>query len=1336
MRLWTIITISVGMLWHAALRAAEVPSGPGVLTNIISIIDLSAEQAAEELPVQMTAAVTYTDPSTGVLFVEDETGGISVTTRNPLPGFRRGERIEIRGRTDPGLHLNAIGHSIVQPAGQLQRLIPSRPDFGDILEGRFDCRLVEVRGVVRQIGSMRGRPSLSIETSHGPVFEASFLNLNRSNLWDATVIVRGVCGARRVKGNRNPVVLYCWSSESITVEKPGLPNPFEAPIRTLADLRGNRSDERMRVDGRVKHINPVGKIIVEDDTRESIEIQAQGSWLLQTNDRVQVSCVPDLSDGKLSLRHVELRVLASTRPQTTNAVSTLGPPAPLINKVASIRSLGNTASRGFPVRVRGTITYYDRAWMLFVQDETGGIYTRPGAQRAGLQAGQLVEVEGYTHAGDYAPIIDGSRIRIIGPLAPPPPKVALPETLFLGQNDSQRVEVSGVIYSVRRDNTNTAQLELGTSAGRITTTVLIEGPNLPMHLVDAEVRVRAVCGSTFNQRRQFTGPRLFVASTNDIIIERPAPTDPFAITRSLISTLLRFDSGWMHRVKVSGTVTLSDERFSTLCIEDETGGIFIHTEKPANVKLGDTVEAIGFPAASGYTPSLLAATVRTQGISRPLSPQEISFANGLSGTQDGKLVTIQARLLDRFVRGSNDVLVLKAGNISFEAHLPHGSDDTWWSRLEVRSMLKVTGVCVALVDAKSQPHAFKILLRSATDVTVSSKPAFWTDPRVRNVAICAFSLILVSGLWVAVLRRKVSEQTAIIREQLNREQRQNDELERKVSQRTMALSDANAALQKARDELELRVQQRTSELSSANASLRAEVAERQRSEQALRLSEERFSKAFRCSPVSMCISRLTDEQYVDVNDTCAQMLGFNREEMLGRTSVELGIWADGEDHARLLAMVREKKGVRNWQIKLCAKSGDIRHVHASAEMISVNGVDCILTIITDETERVILEEQLRQSQKMEAVGQLAAGIAHDFNNMLTIIQGHVCLMNICKSDPAAMEESVAEISSASERAAHLTRQLLTFSRRQPFMPQLIDLNDVISGMLQMLYRTIGEQIHLHFHPTPFPAGVQADRAMIEQVILNLAVNARDAMTDGGQLVFSTELMDVSPDYVRSRAEASAGQFVCVTATDTGCGMDAATLSRVFEPFFTTKEIGKGTGLGLATVYGTVKQHGGWVEVASEPGQGTTFKIFLPAMDGAPLTQTTDSGSTEVRGGGETILLVEDENGVRELARNVLNRYGYEVVCAGDSVEAMEVWREQRERIHLLLTDMVMPNGLSGRELAQQLRSERPDLKVIYSSGYSVELERHELGAEEGTNFLPKPYAAHKLASIVRDCLDH
>jgi two-component system, cell cycle sensor histidine kinase and response regulator CckA len=372
---------------------------------------------------------------------------------------------------------------------------------------------------------------------------------------------------------------------------------------------------------------------------------------------------------------------------------------------------------------------------------------------------------------------------------------------------------------------------------------------------------------------------------------------------------------------------------------------------------------------------------------------------------------------------------------------------------------------------------------------------------------------------------------------------------------------------------------------------------------------------------------------------------------------------------------------------------------------------------------------------MEAVGQLAAGIAHDFNNMLTVIQGHVCLLLAYGADPEHAK-SLNEISRTSERAAHLTRQLLTFSRRQPFMPQSLDLNEVIAATLEMLRRMIGERIQVEFHRGSSLPGVQADCAMIEQIILNLAVNARDAMPDGGRLVFATELENISEEYVRSHAEAVAGEFICITVSDTGCGMDAATLRRIFEPFFTTKEVGKGTGLGLATVYGSVKQHGGWVEVASELGIGTTFRIFLPAGGAPPVTQTMDSATQPVDGGHETILLVEDENGVRELARNVLCRYGYAVVCAEDSAEALKLWQEQRERIDLLLTDMVMPNGLNGRELAHRLRSERPDLKVIYSSGYSVEFEGNEFDLEQDANFLPKPYAAHKLASVVRQCLDH
>jgi len=1327
-----LLLLVIGALARAGLFAAEVPSTGLALTNVRAVLDLSAERAALGLPVELSAAVTLADAASGMVFIQDDSGGIFVSTSRTVPALRRGEIVEVRGRSDAGLHLPAINDAAIQPTGRIRPLKAARPPLPELVQGKFDCEFVEVRGVVRSVGENRGRASLLIETGDGPPIEVTFLGLTRTNLWDATVRVRGVCGLRGMKGGRVlAVILYCWSNESVTVETPGLPDPFAAPASTFTAMRrGER--RRVRIDGRITRLG-ADLVTVQDEAGEELEVEVRRNPLLRHDDRVQVSGVPDESEGRPAFRHVELRAMAPTQTRATNA-NAEAPLAPVITRLADVRKLGEAAAAEFPVRVRATVTYYDAAHTLFVQDDTAGIYIQPGASRFDVKAGQWLELEGFTHAGDYAPVLRNARVRVLEDSTLPAPKYVLPEILFRGQHDSLRVDVAGVVTSVRAGPGGRAEIELGTTAGRITTHLLLEGTNLPLHLVDADVRVRGVCGSTFNQRRQFTAPVLYVAATNDIIIERPAPADPFAIELQPVSGLLKFDSSATHRAKISGTVTLIHPRENYFCLQDATGGAFVRVSSVAGLRLGNAAEAVGFPVSGGYTPGLMEARFRVLGHGPFLVPRAIGAHEALSGRHDSECVVLKARLLDRFARASNDVLVLKAENVTFEAHLPRGTHDAWMQKLEPRSMLALTGVCVVAVNTSSDPHAFKLLLRTPADVRVLSAPPLWQDDRVRAVALWSLALIITPVIWVALLRRKVREQTAIISAQLTREQDLNDELERKVRERTVALSDANAQLQQAHDGLEARVHKRTAELSHANETLRAEVLERQRSEHALRLSEERFAKAFRCSPVPMAISTMADGHYIDLNDAYAQMLGFTRDEMLGRTSVELGVWVDLDDRLRAIQTMREKRRICDWRLKLHSKSGETRHVLASAEIIVVNGLECLLAILNDETQRVLLEDQLRQAQKMEAVGQLAAGIAHDFNNMLTIIQGHVCLMLATHAD-AEQAESLREISRTADRAAHLTRQLLTFSRRQPLSPRLWPIDEVVDGMAQMLHRTLGEQVLLDFRCDAPDVTIHADRAMIEQMLLNLAVNARDAMPSGGKLSFATTPVRITDDYVRSRPDARAGEFVRITVSDTGCGMDAATLSRAFEPFFTTKDVGKGTGLGLASVYGSVKQHGGWIEVESCVGVGTTFRIFLPVQPAETTAPEEGKSAPRIPRGHETILLVEDERGVRNLARNVLQRAGYKVLCAEDGVEALTVWREHASRIDLLLTDMVMPNGLNGRELAKHFLNERSDLKVIYTSGYTLELEGGDGALQDGVNFLPKPYAADQLASIVRRCLD-
>jgi signal transduction histidine kinase/CheY-like chemotaxis protein len=392
--------------------------------------------------------------------------------------------------------------------------------------------------------------------------------------------------------------------------------------------------------------------------------------------------------------------------------------------------------------------------------------------------------------------------------------------------------------------------------------------------------------------------------------------------------------------------------------------------------------------------------------------------------------------------------------------------------------------------------------------------------------------------------------------------------------------------------------------------------------------------------------------------------------------------------------------------------------------------------VADLTDKLKLEAQLRQAQKMESIGQLAAGVAHDFNNMLTVIQGHSGMLLAKSGLPPEMLDSAQAIYFAAERAAGLTRQLLMFSRKNVMQPKLLDPREVVSNLTKMLKRVLGEPVTLGFHPPTEIPLVHGDAGMIEQVIMNLAVNARDAMPNGGTLTISTSAVEITDAYVQTHPEARLGAFVCLGVSDTGCGMDSATLSRVFEPFFTTKEVGKGTGLGLATVYGIVKQHEGWIEVASEVGKGSTFTVFLPAS-GEPVKAASPEALpvTAVRGGHETILVVEDESVLRDMAHVILEDCGYNVLEAGSGLEALQVWERHPGAIDLVLTDVVMPGGMSGRDLAVRLLAKHPKTRIIFTSGYNVEETNTDFFRKGGAVFLQKPYTRLALTKAVRESLD-
>ena len=386
---------------------------------------------------------------------------------------------------------------------------------------------------------------------------------------------------------------------------------------------------------------------------------------------------------------------------------------------------------------------------------------------------------------------------------------------------------------------------------------------------------------------------------------------------------------------------------------------------------------------------------------------------------------------------------------------------------------------------------------------------------------------------------------------------------------------------------------------------------------------------------------------------------------------------------------------------------------------------------TDITERRQLEEQLRESQKMEAFGQLAGGVAHDFNNLLTIIQGYVCMLQEKDHPAEERTNSLTAIAKAADRAADLTRQLLTFTRRQLFQTKPLDLNEVVAGTSLMLQKLVGESITLETHFMSGNAGIVADHHMLEQILINLAANARDAMPKGGQLVVSTSLCEVSDEHVCQHGESRPGPHVCLSVADTGSGIAPENLSRIFEPFFTTKDVGKGTGLGLASVYGIVKQHQGWIETMSCVGQGTTFRIFFPASSQPVIPAKNLTHVEPARGGSETILVVEDEPGLRELFHATLQRHGYRVFTENSGAMALNSWSSRLDQIDLLLTDIVMPGGISGWDLVSALQTGKPDIKAICMSGHSTDISNRA----KNIRLLAKPFDPDTLVKAVRTCLD-
>ena len=510
-----------------------------------------------------------------------------------------------------------------------------------------------------------------------------------------------------------------------------------------------------------------------------------------------------------------------------------------------------------------------------------------------------------------------------------------------------------------------------------------------------------------------------------------------------------------------------------------------------------------------------------------------------------------------------------------------------------------------------------------------------------------------------------------------------------------------------------------------------DINKRRGAEEALGRSEHNFRSLVEHAPYGICRSNLYGE-LLDVNPALAEMLGYASAEELLEARSFAAIYADPEQYVNALERFQSREKFSGVEAAWKRKDGGQITVRLSGRPVR-NGGEGLEIYAENLSEQRALEQQFRQSQKMEAVGRLAGGIAHDFNNLLMVISGYSELVQDELGPGHPLQHNMEGVRKAAQRATSLTQQLLAFSRKQVLAPKVLDLNAAVSDLGRMLPRLVGEDVDLVIVPSLEPIRAKADPSQLEQVIMNLAVNARDAMPTGGRLTIETGVVEFDQEYARLHPPAGAGRYAMLAVTDTGAGMDAETQSHIFEPFFTTKEKGKGTGLGLSTVYGIVKQSGGYVWVYSELGRGTTFKVYLPLAEGADAALQPEAVLAGDSQGMETVLLVEDEEGVRRVAREFLEIRGYSVLEAKNGDEALQAAHSHLGPIHLLLTDVVMP-GMNGRELWQRL-SWRPEMRVLFMSGYPENAIIQNGTLEAGAMYLQKPFTLNALTHKVREVLN-
>jgi PAS domain S-box-containing protein len=1033
--------------------------------------------------------------------------------------------------------------------------------------------------------------------------------------------------------------LLVQSLADIQVSSPA-PEPFGLPLTAAGDVLDSGA-HRVHIFG--KALGPVadGFLNLTVDDR-IVTVAVDESVSAQAGERFEAVGFPNRWNGGIALKDALVRGFAPR-----NGATDL---LPIITSIRELRRmLLRDVSRGYPVRIRGTLTYQDPAAdEMFVHDGIEGVSVSAPKDLKRIAPGSQVLIEGFSDPGEFSPSIHATRVTVMRGGRLPTPRRYGHDELVGGREDCQWVEVEAVVRGIGRGDEGEALLLLRFGPTTAAATIAGTDPETLRNLFGATVRVRAVCGSKVNSRRQWQGFLFYVPSAAEIEVLRPAASDLSAVPPRTIESLSQFDPerSPTEPVKLSGRVL--SRRQDTILLQDATGGVAVELQPRQTGNPGQLVEVQGF----------LVRRINGWGIEDGLcwpvptscespGPVDVTAGEAAGGAYSATLIRVEAVLLEQFPAGTDHVLLLQSveddgrPRLIFPAILPGAEFTDDLQRLKPGTRVRVTGACGLPYD-RSMIASFRVLLRDANDIEAIQQPPWWTLQKALSLVGLISALAIIAGAWVITLRRRVGRQTEQIRRQLAWEAN----LEAHYRDLFESASDAIFSLDG------------TGNVTSMNQS--------------------------------------------------------------GRTLTGLG---DGDSF--LAAVVPESANIARElvtsrapitrEITLTAPAGTIVLEVSVRPILNVESSSGVQAIARDLTQRRRLEADLRQAQKMEAIGRLAGGVAHDFNNLLTVINGNAEVLQTRSSNHDS--SLIDEIARAGEQAASLTRQLLTFSRKGVVAPRVLCPNATIASLRRMLGRLIGDRVELIADLDETAGFIRIDPGQLEQVLVNLAINARDAMPNGGTLTLRTR---GRPGHVR------------IEVIDTGAGMDKATQARAFEPFFTTKPDGEGTGLGLATVKSIVEQAGGTIDVLSEPGRGAAFSIEFPLSEDTPLT-TIPSPVVPLPANREVILLVEDEPAVQLLERRVLEMARYEVLIASNGEEALALIDRVKSRIDLLVTDVVMP-GMSGRELAEAVTRRRPRMPTLFLSGYTPDEVLKEGVRAEEAHFLQKPFTPSGLLSKVRDVL--